>query len=226
MSCLKSPYLVVLVLLTALPATAVAQDPAAVAPEIYKILLENEHVRVLEMTLPPGSTDAMHSHPLAFIYYLDGGDVRLTAPDGSTYAATLKDGGHFWQQPTTHMVENIGDTTIRAVAFEIRSATGSAIALQHPPEEVAPGTNTLLIDNERIRVVETITPPGGGGTLHDHMNMVVYTVSPVKLNIAGADGVAREVEVPAGTALWMQPTTHRVTNIGNEPSHLLHVEIK
>ena len=49
--------------LFALRMPALAQDAVKVAPEHYKILLENEHVRVIENTLAPGEKDAMHTHP-------------------------------------------------------------------------------------------------------------------------------------------------------------------
>lgn len=203
-----------------------AQDPAVVAPDYYKVLLENDYVRVMEFTLPPGKTDGMHSHPYVFAYFMVGSDLEITREDGTSYSGTAEDGNHYWQPPTTHSVKNAGSKTIRVAAFEILSAVGNNIKLKHPPEIAGPDTNKLLVDNEQIRVVETITPPGGGGKLHDHMNMVVYTVSAAKLRITDANGNAREVDVPAGTAMWMEPTTHSVVNIGSEPSHLLHVEIK
>ena len=58
------------VLLGALIITAVcivyqshAQDAVAVNPDIYKVLFENEEIRVLELTWEPGEREAMHSHP-------------------------------------------------------------------------------------------------------------------------------------------------------------------
>ncbi len=39
-------------------------DPAQAAPDHYKVLLENEHVRVLEMRLMARESDTTHSHPL------------------------------------------------------------------------------------------------------------------------------------------------------------------
>ncbi len=44
---------------------AMAQDAAVVAPEVYKVLFENERVRILEWRDQPGQKSAMHSHPHA-----------------------------------------------------------------------------------------------------------------------------------------------------------------
>ena len=38
-------------------------DPVEVSPDNYKVVLENDHVRVLEMNLKVGEKDEMHSHP-------------------------------------------------------------------------------------------------------------------------------------------------------------------
>ena len=46
-----------------------AQDPVKVAPGIYKVILENDHVRVLEVTLKPGEKVPMHSHPASVVLH-------------------------------------------------------------------------------------------------------------------------------------------------------------
>ena len=38
-------------------------DPLAVSPDSFKLLLENEFVRVLEYQLQPGDKDNWHTHP-------------------------------------------------------------------------------------------------------------------------------------------------------------------
>ena len=50
-----------LTLLAALPLAAAAQDAAAVAPESYKKTLDNERVRVFEVTIKKGAAVAMHA---------------------------------------------------------------------------------------------------------------------------------------------------------------------
>ena len=40
--------------------------PEEVSPDIYKVLLDNEDVKVLEVTFEPGQSDNLHDHnPLA-----------------------------------------------------------------------------------------------------------------------------------------------------------------
>jgi len=38
-------------------------DAITVAPHLYKVLLDNDRVRVLEVRAQPGVTSALHTHP-------------------------------------------------------------------------------------------------------------------------------------------------------------------
>jgi len=46
------------------------QDPAKVDPAHYKVLLNNEYVRILEVRQKPGYKSPMHSHPHHAVYSL------------------------------------------------------------------------------------------------------------------------------------------------------------
>ncbi len=93
-------------------------DPIEVSPANYKLLMENDRVRVVEMTLRPGEIDEMHSHPSETVYFIKGGTVRVHAPDGGTAEVTFPDGGVMWHEPWTHRVENVGASELRAVIVE------------------------------------------------------------------------------------------------------------
>ena len=47
---------------------ASAQGPAKLAPQNYKVLLENSQVRVIEYRIKPGEKEPMHSHPSGFSF--------------------------------------------------------------------------------------------------------------------------------------------------------------
>ena len=64
---------------------ASAQDPAQLAPQNYKVLLENGQVRVIEYRLTPGEKEPMHSHASGvFVYFFSDAKIRTTLPDGKT----------------------------------------------------------------------------------------------------------------------------------------------
>jgi len=58
-------------------------DGVKVAPETHKVIFENEHVRVLEVTIPPNSKEPVHTHCLPSTLYIQQiGDIIVRDPDG------------------------------------------------------------------------------------------------------------------------------------------------
>lgn len=107
--------------------TAQAQNAVKVAPDHYKVLLENEHVRVIENTLAPGEKDAMHTHPAGWYYVTKPGTMKVVHADGKTETWEAKAGEAGWLKTEgPHTSENIGNTTMGFVLVEVKSATRSA----------------------------------------------------------------------------------------------------
>ncbi len=96
-------------------------DPVHVSPDHYRTLLENDHVRVLEMNLKPGEIDEEHSHPSETVYFIKGGKLRIHLPDGGAAEAELPDGGVMWHEAWTHRVENIGSSAVQAIIVESKT---------------------------------------------------------------------------------------------------------
>jgi quercetin dioxygenase-like cupin family protein len=105
-------------LLSAICMVTSAQDPVTTSPQFYKILLENDQVRVLEYRLKPGEKEPMHSHPAGVIYVLSGGTLKSSYPDGRTEQKTAATGEAIWRDPVTHAVENVGKTEVHAIAVD------------------------------------------------------------------------------------------------------------
>jgi quercetin dioxygenase-like cupin family protein len=99
-----------------------AQDPAVVNAKTVKVKFENDKVRVLEAELPPGTKEAVHSHPAYVIYVQAGGKVRNYAADGKTSESELKTGDVLYREPLTHAAENIGTTTMHFILVEMKTA--------------------------------------------------------------------------------------------------------
>ena len=75
-----------------LGAQAFAQDAVQVAPGLFKVLAENDKVRVLEVNAKKGDKAAMHSHPAMVIYILKAGKTRFTNADGTIRESAFKAG--------------------------------------------------------------------------------------------------------------------------------------
>ena len=90
---------------------ALAQDPAQVGPNIYKLLFENDRVRVFEVRFKPGEKIALHSHPDHVVYVFGDGKLKLSYPDGKSVEVGLKAGQTLWIPAETHAAEMSGPPT-------------------------------------------------------------------------------------------------------------------
>jgi beta-alanine degradation protein BauB len=97
-----------------------AQDPAKVDPQHYKVLLDNEYVRIIDVRQQPGDKSPMHSHPHHAVYALAGSTLKSTSSDGKTNTFTMKTGQVVWRNAETHTVEIIGKTPSHALDIEIK----------------------------------------------------------------------------------------------------------
>ncbi len=125
---IASSLLFVAALCVLVAAPAAAQDPAKVAPDVYKCTFENERVRVCEVTVKPGAKIPMHSHPEHFGYVMAPGKLRITKADGTSTDADFKTGATIWIPAETHSGENIGATEIKVLVVELKEPPKSAHA--------------------------------------------------------------------------------------------------
>jgi hypothetical protein len=99
-----------------------AQDPVQLNPEMFKILLEDERVRVIDDRVPAGAKVAMHSHGEYVVYPLSSYTMRFTFPDGTTRVVEVQQGTPRHVKGIVHAEENIGTTEAHAVLIELKEA--------------------------------------------------------------------------------------------------------
>jgi beta-alanine degradation protein BauB len=107
--------------LITVPLTPVfAQDPVKLSPQYYKVLLDNDEVRVLEFRFKPGEKEPMHSHPRGIVYSLTDAKIKVSFPDGKSEESAIKAGEARWRDAVTHAAENIGATEAHVIAVELK----------------------------------------------------------------------------------------------------------
>ena len=84
----RALLLLVFVCLTA--SAALAQDPVKVDPQHYKVIFENDQVRVLRIHYGPHEKSVMHVHPDAVVVYETDAHMKMTTPDGKSIDTTGK----------------------------------------------------------------------------------------------------------------------------------------
>lgn len=112
--------------LAILASTAMAQDPVKVDPNHYKVVLENDQVRVLRVHYGPHEKSVMHQHPGAVAVFLSDGNVKFTSPDGKSQDVPAKVGEAVWTPAQEHLPENPGETSLDVMVIEIKAKAPSA----------------------------------------------------------------------------------------------------
>jgi quercetin dioxygenase-like cupin family protein len=95
------------------------QDPLKAGKGFYKLVMENDRVRVLDLSLKPGDKVAMHHHPDHVIYVLNGGKAKLTS-SGKTDVMDMKNGQAMFLNALSHDAENTGKTALHLLVVELK----------------------------------------------------------------------------------------------------------
>ena len=84
----------------------------------------------------------------------------------------------------------------------------------------------VLLDNDKVRVLELQVAPGGKTGMHAHGDNVVYFVTGGEATQTGADGTTTTMQRKPGETLWSGPVTHDTHNTGKTPFKVLVIELK
>lgn len=95
-------------------------DPTQTDPDKYKVVFENDRVRVLEYRDEPGQRTSPHEHPDSVMVTLTTFDRRLVGANGESRDVTLQEGLVRWLDAQTHSGENIGGTSTHVVFVELK----------------------------------------------------------------------------------------------------------
>ncbi|MDQ6938557.1 MAG: cytoplasmic protein [Verrucomicrobiota bacterium] len=99
---------------------AVAQDPVKMAPRMNKVVLDNEKVRVLDVTLKTGEQMPMHQHPDNILYVIKGGKTKAVSMQGVPTEREFKDGECTFRTAETHAIQNTDTHDIHVINVELK----------------------------------------------------------------------------------------------------------
>jgi len=99
---------------------ALAQDPVKTDGDKYKVVLENDRVRVLEYRDRPGEKTHQHKHPAFVLYAVSPFKRSITLPNGKVLQREFKGGEVMWSEEQTHIGTNTGDTETKVIMIELK----------------------------------------------------------------------------------------------------------
>ena len=204
-----------------------AQDaPIPVEQEPHhKLVLANDSVEVMHVTVQPGESTLYHTHAH------DRGAIQLNASStaqqnwgeaegkpsnnqpGDIFIAAAPPGG------LSHRVHNVGDTVFDAIDVEFL----------HRRDKPAESTTLPLAgENPSARVYRWNLAPGAKSPEHTHhRSYLIVAATPMQLKMTGPDGQSMTHAVQAGDFHWIDgEVTHVLMNDGVASGVIVELELK
>jgi len=85
---------------------------------------------------------------------------------------------------------------------------------------------SVILENDRVRVLRYHDKPGDKTLPHAHPDYILYAESSFKRRLTFPDGQKKEVDVKAGSVVWMKGHIHIGENIGDTNTDVIMVELK
>ena len=101
--------------------SAWAQDPTVVDSMHYRVVFENDQVRVIRITYGPHERSVMHHHPAGVVVFLTDQKGKFTLPDGQTVEYEARAGEAGWAEAGSHLPENLLDQPLELILIEIKT---------------------------------------------------------------------------------------------------------
>lgn len=204
-----------------------AQADTKYAPVEQRLILENNLVRVWDVLLYPKEELVARSYDLpSLVVVVEGGQMELTRPVGSGEVLMDRPGSfHYYEGGEAYGIRNTGDARYWSRIVELKTAP-----YQHliPPDKTfyddqyAHVAQTVLFENDLIRLWEISLPVGGGHPTHHHLlPYVILSVDGGHNQMKWQDGrTTRSYEGP-GFVLFREPGgIHRLYNMDEAKPYL------
>jgi quercetin dioxygenase-like cupin family protein len=214
------------IVLLSLVATQETSAPVPVEQEPnHHLLLKNENVLVLRVTLQPGERSLYHIHSVDDVAVWLGNtsatqqlpgepeDAPVEQKPGNISLRTLR------VTPFTHRVHNLGPGLFDVLDVEL---------LQRPEHPSANVAGPVAGENPSARVYKWTLAPGGATPMHTHERpYLIVAVTGFPLKMTAPDGQSNTHDVKTGDFHWVSTkVTHSLANAGKEAGQIVEIELK
>jgi hypothetical protein len=97
--------------------------------------------------------------------------------------------------------------------------------MERDPAVTNPDLYQVIMENERVRVLEYRDRPGDRTTPHGHPDSVMVTLSAFRRRLIDGERSA-DVELAEGLVRWLPAQEHAGENIGDTETRVIFVELK
>jgi quercetin dioxygenase-like cupin family protein len=200
------------------------------AAERVSVPVENDQVRVVDVTVQPREKTRLHEHKMnRVMIYLDKGSQHFEYQGKGSADLSWRAGEPKWSPAAgMHTAEITSDTPIRIIEIELKKPAGARSPVSSlDPVRIDAKHYRTEIENDQVRVVRVKIAPGETAPMHEHsLNRVTVYLTPQDFRVTGADGKVATAVHKAGDVSWGAPSKHSEMNAGKQPFEVLMVELK
>ena len=203
----------------------------AADPATPRVPLENDFVKVIDVTSQPHQKTRMHEHKInRVMIYLNAGRQHFEWQNGKPTDLMWQAGQALWSPAGgMHIAEITSDQPVRIIEIELKKPGGGnnpgGPALD--PVKIMPKNYRVDFENDQVRVVRVKVAPKETLRQHEHAtNRVSVTLTDQDFRITAADGTVQNPKRKAGEAAWGTAGKHTEENLGDKPVEIIMVELK
>jgi quercetin dioxygenase-like cupin family protein len=206
-----------------------AQEAAAPVPvenePLHHVVLKNESVVVIHLTLPPGERTLYHIHshdrvavPLSSTsitqQVLNEKEGPPSPSEAGTFSALTLPGTSY-----THRVHNVGANPYDVLDVEL---------LERPQKPSPVTAATVAAENPSARIYNWTLAPGATSAMHTHVRpYLIVAATGFNLKMTSPDGQSFTHELKCGDFHWVDTkVTHTLANAGSAAGQILEIELK
>jgi quercetin dioxygenase-like cupin family protein len=212
--------------LSTLFAVQEASAPVLVENEpLHHVVLKNESVVVIHLTLPPGERTLYHIHshdriavPLSSTsitqQVLNDKEGPPSTSEPGTFSALTLPGSSY-----THRVHNVGANPYDVLDVEL---------LERPRTPSPVTAATVAAENPSARIYNWVLAPGSTSAMHTHARpYLIVAATGFTLKMTAPDGASLVHELKRGDFHWVDTkVTHTLANAGTAAGQILEIELK
>ncbi len=211
-------------------------DAVIAAPDNHRVLMENDHVRVLEVQMVPRETENLHHHQWpSVLYIMEAGHFIDRDADGNVIMDSRQMDGPLplpftmWKDAEApHSVENLGDEPIRLIRVELKQPVQNGAS----EAQRVLAIEDAFVEAEVTRDEATLRRILDDGFVFNHSDGTTtgkekYVEAVLNLSMTGQTLSERTVVVDGSTAVIAGTTDIRFTSDAGEDTtqHLRYTSV-
>jgi hypothetical protein len=233
---MKRLLLLLLTFLVSLP-VAFAQkskDAVIVDGDHHRVVLENEHIRVIEARASMPTNSPMHTHPPFVFISLDTARAKFGLADGKSMIFDTYPGQVVWMKDGfEHSWQLIGGE-VNVIGVEIKSAQQQkgtqalAPVTRKANDAVAvdPDVHQVLFDDDHVRVFEARASKGRKSAMHSHPPMLLVPLGRARFKLTLPDGKTLIHDFTPGQVMWMGEGMEHSWEVIAGNAQIIAIEVK